>query len=108
MDVLDQNGKRATIRGTSIPCVYYGKPVRGKAKARSFNCPIHTNRKGYKWPASALTSAEMEILTGWRQRTGVPISELLRRAVMEMDKGRVNGNKMANRDKGGCRVPDGK
>ena len=42
-------------------------------------------RRGYQWPASALTGQEMAILNGWRDRTGVPISELLRQAVLKVD-----------------------
>ncbi|MCK5615082.1 hypothetical protein KAR91_75160 [Candidatus Pacearchaeota archaeon] len=40
-------------------------------------------RRGYQWPASALTGQEMAILNGWRERTGVPISELLKQAVQK-------------------------
>lgn len=40
-------------------------------------------RKGYRWPASALTENEMAILHYWRTKTGTPISELLKQAVIE-------------------------
>lgn len=42
-------------------------------------------RRGYQWPASAITGQEMAILNGWRERTGIPISELLRQAVQKVD-----------------------
>ncbi|MBT9141322.1 MAG: hypothetical protein DDT30_01911 [Dehalococcoidia bacterium] len=42
-------------------------------------------RKGYPWPASALTRREMAILSYWREKTGMPITEVLRQAVIEMD-----------------------
>ena len=34
-----------------------------------------------QWPASALTPEDMAVLYGWREQTGTPITELLRRAV---------------------------
>lgn len=37
----------------------------------------------YPWPASALTEAEMTLLYRARQRTGIPMSRLLRRAVQQ-------------------------
>lgn len=40
-----------------------------------------SERKGYPWPASALTGKEMAVLARWRQQTGVPICELLRQSV---------------------------
>lgn len=42
-------------------------------------------RRGYQWPASALTGQEMAILNDWRERTGVSICELLRQAVKKVD-----------------------
>ena len=38
-------------------------------------------RKGYAWPASALTETEMAVLTDVREETGKPISMLLKEAV---------------------------
>ena len=38
-------------------------------------------RKGYAWPASALTSTEMAVLADMREETGKPISILLKEAV---------------------------
>ncbi len=38
-------------------------------------------RKGYAWPASALTEVEMAVLADVRQETGKPISMLLKEAV---------------------------
>ena len=38
-------------------------------------------RKGYAWPASARTAAEMAVLADMRQETGKPISTLLKEAV---------------------------
>jgi len=38
-------------------------------------------RRRYDWPASRLTSREMSLLLVARARTGLPITELLRRAV---------------------------
>ena len=38
-------------------------------------------RKGYAWPASALTATEMAVLADVRQETGKPISVLLKEAV---------------------------
>lgn len=42
---------------------------------------MEPKRKGYNWPASAITSKEMEILVSWRKLTGTPISELIRWAI---------------------------
>ncbi len=39
-------------------------------------------RKGYSWPASALTSNEMRILAEMRDKTGKPVLILLNYAVM--------------------------
>ena len=44
---------------------------------------LEIERKGYQWPASALTCREMEILADWRAKTGTPISELIRQAINE-------------------------
>jgi len=38
-------------------------------------------RKGYRWPASNITIADMELLVKQRKRTGKPISYLLHDAV---------------------------
>jgi hypothetical protein len=38
-------------------------------------------RKGYAWPASALTTTEMVVLADVREETGKPISVLLKEAV---------------------------
>ncbi|RKY12760.1 MAG: hypothetical protein DRP65_00120 [Planctomycetota bacterium] len=38
-------------------------------------------RKGYAWPASAMTETEMAVLADVRQETGKPISMLLKEAV---------------------------
>jgi hypothetical protein len=38
--------------------------------------------KGYQWPASSLTGHEMRFLADWRERTGVPISRLLKQCVV--------------------------
>ncbi len=38
-------------------------------------------RKGYQWPASNITIADMEVLVKQRKRTGKPISYLLHDAV---------------------------
>lgn len=43
-------------------------------------------RRGYQWPASALTGYEMAVLAEWRKKTGEPICQLLRQAVVEIDK----------------------
>ncbi|QTA83842.1 Uncharacterized protein dnl_62610 [Desulfonema limicola] len=56
------------------------------------------DRKGYQWPASALTVNEMAILNNWRKQTKTPINELLRQAVVILDdiikkNGDKNGNK---------------
>ena len=42
--------------------------------------------KGYQWPASALTVNEMAILSEWKERTGTPITQLIKQAIVEMDK----------------------
>lgn len=42
-----------------------------------------SNTKGYQWPASAITSQEMEILANLRERTGKPITKLIRIAIQE-------------------------
>ena len=47
-------------------------------------------RRGYQWPASALTGKEMAILAGWRERTGVSISELLRQSIEKINKIIIN------------------
>ena len=39
--------------------------------------------RGYQWPASALTGHEMSILATWREKTGTPISHLLRQSVVK-------------------------
>lgn len=51
------------------------------------------NRRGYQWPAQSLTGQEMKILAEARERTGLPISELLRQAVhsIERRKGKCQG-----------------
>lgn len=46
---------------------------------------MEPKRKGYSWPASAITSKEMEILVRWRKLTGAPISELIRWAIERTD-----------------------
>lgn len=51
------------------------------------------DRRGYPWPASALTGREMEILANWREETGVSICELLRQSVEKIDKLIINNNK---------------
>lgn len=60
-----------------------GKSGRGKSARKGG--VMSEERKGYPWPASALTSREMAILTNWREKTGKPITEVLRQAVVEMD-----------------------
>ena len=40
--------------------------------------------KGYPWPASALTPLEMRILFDLKEETGIPITRLLREAVLEL------------------------
>ena len=42
-------------------------------------------RKGYPWPASALTANEMRILVEMRDKTGKPISILLKHAVIAFE-----------------------
>ena len=42
-----------------------------------------SERRGYQWPASALTGHEMSILATWREKTGAPISHLLRQSVVK-------------------------
>ena len=39
-------------------------------------------RRPYQWPASRLTDAEMWALYRERRRTGLPVNELLRRAIL--------------------------
>ena len=43
-------------------------------------------RKGYPWPASALTSNEMRILVELRDKTGQPITTILRQAVIAFER----------------------
>lgn len=43
-------------------------------------------RRGYQWPASGLTGIEMAALADWREKTGTPISELLRQSVEAIGK----------------------
>lgn len=40
-----------------------------------------TDPRGYQWPASALTGAEMAILNDWRAKTGTPICQLVKQAI---------------------------
>ena len=47
---------------------------------------IWTDRRGgprrpYYWPASRLSDREMDLLYAVRERSGLPVNELLRRAV---------------------------
>ena len=44
------------------------------------NRPLE-ERRGYQWPASSLTGHEMKILAKLREKTGCPISELLRQSI---------------------------
>lgn len=44
------------------------------------------DRRGYQWPASALTGHEMELLTNWREKTGLSISRLLQECVLRVEK----------------------
>lgn len=48
-----------------------------------------TRRRGYQWPASALTGEEMEILTTMRKKTGKSIAELLRQSVHHLGERRI-------------------
>lgn len=41
--------------------------------------------KGYQWPASALTVNEMEILTRIRKQESIPITQLLKKAIIVFD-----------------------
>ncbi len=49
---------------------------------------MENEKKGYSWPASALTVKEMAILVKWRKKTGTPITKLLRQSVTCMDRER--------------------
>jgi len=42
-------------------------------------------RKGYPWPASALTDNEMRILAEIRGKTGKSITKILQQAVIELE-----------------------
>lgn len=47
---------------------------------------INTDKcKGYQWPASALTVNEMEILSRLRTQEAMPITQLLKKAIIEFD-----------------------
>ena len=46
---------------------------------------IPNELKGYRWPASSLTDHEMAILYRWRKKTGTPISELVRQAIIKCE-----------------------
>ena len=39
----------------------------------------------YRWPCSRLKEKEMAKLVEWRELTGLPITELIRRAVLVAD-----------------------
>lgn len=39
--------------------------------------------RGYQWPASSLTGHEMAILADWREKTGTPISQLVKQAIVK-------------------------
>lgn len=41
--------------------------------------------KWYQWPASALTVNEMEILSRLRIQEAMPITQLLKKAIIEFD-----------------------
>lgn len=47
---------------------------------------MENEKKGYPWPASALTVNEMAILTEWRKKTNTPITELLRQSVVYVNR----------------------
>ena len=49
------------------------------------NKSLPGHKKGYPWPASALTVNEMAILAKWREKTGTPITELLKQVVVYVD-----------------------
>jgi len=42
--------------------------------------------KNYQWPASRLTGREMAMLHRIRERTGIPITELLKAAVAQFER----------------------
>jgi len=60
------------------------KPMKGAY--RMSKSQKESPRKGYAWPSSALTTNEMRILKEMRDKTGMPISQLLRQAVVEFKK----------------------
>ena len=47
---------------------------------------MENEKKGYPWLASALTVNEMAILAEWREKTGMPITKLLKQSVTYLDK----------------------
>ena len=52
--------------------------------------------KGYRWPASRLTKADMMKLTELREETGEPITKLLHEAVESYHWMLTNGNSAPN------------
>jgi len=67
------------------------------------------DRNKYRWPASALTEKEMGFLTDWRQKTGTPISKLLKQAVnVCQDVLKKEGRKEVKIDEKGSRLYQGK
>ena len=46
-------------------------------------CLEQNDVRGYQWPASSLTGNEMAILADWREKTGTPISQLLKQAIVK-------------------------
>ena len=42
--------------------------------------------KGYQWPADRITANEMETLSAWREKYGIPINEALRQAIEVLSK----------------------
>ena len=42
-------------------------------------------RRGYQWPAQELTGYEMKCLQEWRDKTGLPISRLLKECILKID-----------------------
>lgn len=51
------------------------------------------DRRGYQWPASAITGREMRILAELKEKTGLPICELLRQSVEKMGELIINALK---------------
>jgi hypothetical protein len=87
--VLERAGKLTESLRHLRRVFYFGRLRMNKTGGKKKESKITLKRecvKGYQWPASALTSHEMALLEGWREKTGVPITQLLRQCVLKIER----------------------